>query len=178
MLKFKNIIPSMLIAALLVPLVASTSFAGLFDWFRPERAAARRGQSPETEQSGVAPSMSAAQPAGSYASPQSVAYESGLPSGWGYDSSPCFDCGSGDRCQSWTRCCRKTCGSTYYPRFAPYCQAGWGYNETCWRRMADCNRCPQAAAMTPVPQPPQPDGPAAIYESPLPKAPPEPPGSP
>src|SRR5262245_16342151 len=75
-------------------------------------------------------------------------YYETLPAGWGYDSSPCFNCGDCDHCIRCTQWHRWKCGQTWYPRLAPYCQADWGWTQPCWRRMADNYNCPSAEPMT------------------------------
>jgi len=72
----------------------------------------------------------------------------------------CFNCGQDDRCQSCERQCRKRCKQTWYPRVAPYCQSGWGWNQPCWRRAQDTTICPSwqtpSATAVPVPAPEEP----------------------
>lgn len=55
----------------------------------------------------------------------------------------CFNCGQDDHCQTCLRHCRKQCKQTWYPRAAPYCQPGWGWNQPCWRRTVDNYNCPR-----------------------------------
>jgi len=68
------------------------------------------------------------------------------------NSTHCINCGQDDHCQSCVRHCRKNCKQTWYPRTAPYCQPGWGWNQPCWRRTADNYNCPRPQQMTPPPQ--------------------------
>lgn len=64
------------------------------------------------------------------------------------NSCHCINCGQDDHCQSCLRHCRKRCKQTWYPRAAPYCQPGWGWNQPCWRRTQDAYNCPRPQQMT------------------------------
>jgi len=122
--------------------------AGEFDLLRTKRSAkaTARGQSPTIEPAG----MTTETP---------PAYSEGIPTGWGYDSSPCFNCGECDHHIRCTQRNRRCCGQTWYPRLAPYCQADWGWTQPCWRRMADNYNCPPVQGptlkgpRTPAPEP-------------------------
>jgi len=115
----------------------SRSRAAELDLLRTKRAAkpAARGQSPTAEPVGMT----------TEAPPQ---YSEALPAGWGYDSSPCFNCGDCDHHIRCTQRNRRCCGQTWYPRLAPYCQADWGWTQPCWRRMADNYHCPPVEGPT------------------------------
>jgi len=137
-------------AAILWSCTVSVSRAPAAEWNRLKTArigtVAARGQSPTVEPAGMT----------TEAAPQ---YSEALPAGWGYDSSPCFNCGDCDHHIRCTQRNRRCCGQTWYPRLAPYCQADWGWTQPCWRRMADNYRCPpvEGPAMkgprTPAPEP-------------------------
>jgi hypothetical protein len=121
--------------AILLSLSASRTHADLFDFLRPKRSTTTTvlGQSPGQPPDGqvIPAAYSESEYSGSI-----------LPSGWGYDSSPCFNCGD---CDHYIRCTqrqRRCCGQTWYPRVAPYCESGWGWTQPCWRRMADNYHCP------------------------------------
>jgi hypothetical protein len=65
------------------------------------------------------------------------------------NSTYCLNCGQDDHCQKCLRNCRKNCKQTWYPRVAPYCQPGWGWNQPCWRRAADTYDCPRPQQLAP-----------------------------
>jgi hypothetical protein len=82
------------------------------------------------------------------------------------ESAHCFNCGQDDHCQTCLRKARKCWKQTYYPRTAPYCQPGWGWNQPCWRRTVDTYNCPRPANPNPtprrrvIPEPPADDEPS------------------
>ena len=123
--------------------------AAEFDPPRTKRAVktTARGQSPSVQPAGMTNEMA------------TEYYSEPMPSGWGFDSSPCFNCGDRDHCIWCTQMNRRKCGQTWYPRLAPYCQADWGWTQPCWRRMADNYSCPPVEGptmkgpRTPVPEP-------------------------
>ena len=137
MLKTRDMVIGAALAAMLCSLSVRPSRADLLDFLRPKRATTTttRGQSP-----GRSSERNPAVTPVSYSEPEYS--DSMLPSGWGYDSSPCFNCGNCDHHIWCTQKQRRRCGETWYPRLAPYCQAGWGWTQPCWRRMADNYHCP------------------------------------
>jgi len=149
-LKTRVLVTCTAVAAVLWSCTVSISRAPAaeFDRLRTKRAAktTARGQSPSVQPAGLT-----TETAPEYSDP--------LPSGWGYDSSPCFNCGDCDHHIGCTQRNRRCCGQTWYPRLAPYCQADWGWTQPCWRRMADNYNCPPVEGptlkgpRTPVPEP-------------------------
>ena len=63
-------------------------------------------------------------------------------------SAHCLNCGQDDHCRTYLRLARKQWKQTWYPRAAPYCQAGWGWNQPCWRRTDDTYNCPRPQKLT------------------------------
>ena len=59
------------------------------------------------------------------------------------NSAHCLNCGQDDHCKNCLRYARKNWKQTWYPRAAPYCQPGWGWNQPCWRRTEDTYHCPR-----------------------------------
>lgn len=164
MLKTRDLVICTAVGAALLSLSLCRSHAAEFDFLRPKRAAksTARGQTP------------AWQPSGTSAVSAPTYYESAPPSGWGgYDSSACFNCGDCDHCIWYTQTLRRKCGSTWYPRVAPYCQAGWGWTQPCWRRMADNYNCPRPEG--PVSKPRSASPPPVPAAEPLPAIPEPPP---
>lgn len=137
MLKLKDGMIGATVVAILLSLAVSPSQAGLFDFLRPkDQVTLASHATPESAASGtIAISATANQ--------EPIASDAGLPSGWGYDSSPCFNCGESDHYIRCTQNHRRKCGQTWYPRTAPYCVAGWGWTQPCWRRMPDNYNCPR-----------------------------------
>ena len=157
-------------------LSASASQAALFDFLNPKRPAAptARAQSPERRSAARGASAPGWQPAGGSRVVQASYSEQEIPSGWGYDSSPCFNCGDCDHNRKCLPRCRKFWGQTWYPRLAPYCQAGWGWHQPCWRRMADNYNCPRPEVpvmQSPVPASPPLPAPPPAAEPALPEPP-------
>ncbi len=177
MLKFRKLV----ICSLLVGMNLSLAFrensavAGLFDFWSPKRkpAAANSADSQRVGQlqgstraaayadNGVPASSVADSQAPSIAaySPQSVPAESAplsplTSTGVVFNdySTHCLNCGQDDHCQSCLRHCRKNCKQTWYPRTAPYCQPGWGWNQPCWRRTVDTYNCPRPQQISSPPR--------------------------
>ena len=131
-----------------VSLEAGSARAGAFDFRTQGNRQAGRAQSPEM---GHSASSEALHPV---SQTPAVTYESSTIAGWGYDSSPCFNCGEFDHYQRRVRWCRdKICKETWYPRVAPYCQPSWGYTQPCWRRVADNYNCVRPDYRGSVPKP-------------------------
>ena len=175
MRKTRDLAICALLVAGCVSQLVGQSQAALFDFLRPKRAAtADRRDQPKRAASQTAVRQAAywQQPATS-AVTQATFFDSGAPTGWGYDSSPCsdsgcndscckgflhslfccgcseatcFNCGECDHCITCTRHHRRKCNQTWYPRLAPYCETNWGWTQPCWRRMADNYNCPRPGA--------------------------------
>lgn len=145
---------------------SSRASAGLLDFFGSKKASSSRAQSPDPRY--LAASQEAT-PTAHTAAP--VAYDSSIPSGWGYDCSPCFNCGENDHYQHRTRSCRAMCKDTWYPRVAPYCQPSWGYTQPCWRRVADNYNCVRPDWRGSSPKPRAPTRAAPVEEPTLPEPP-------
>jgi hypothetical protein len=134
-LKTRELVIGAATAAILFSFAAGPSRAEMWDLLRPKKlpTTTALGQSPDRPSNGkIIP----------VAYSESEYSDSILPSGWGYDSSPCFNCGECDHHIRCTQRHRRCCGQTWYPRMAPYCQSGWGWTQPCWRRMADNYHCP------------------------------------
>lgn len=168
MLKSRELVVYSLLAAMGLSFPVRESQARLFDFSSPKRPAtvARRGQSPDPAFSGSGPPIW--QPEGEYAPLFHNEDDCHLPTGWGYDSSPCywpksqgvfgcrtwcggpvpgsFNCGSNDHYIDCTKFHLRKCGQTWYPRMAPYCQPGWGWTQPCWRRPPDNYNCQRPEA--------------------------------
>lgn len=175
MFKFKNLVICPLFFAINLSLAFSQSqaAAGLFDLRSSKRKAAAAAAGKASESQADAPAIPGQGSAGrvslaSYADdgspeasvpappPASVYHSASIPA-YPLTSTPfevadsscqCVNCGQDDHCQSCVRNCRKKCKQTWYPRVAPYCQPGWGWNQPCWRRTADTYHCPRPQQLT------------------------------
>ncbi len=173
MLNSRDLVIGTLLGAIVVSLSGSESKAGFFDFFSPRRPAAttRRAQSPDPAFSAPGTPVPVYHQTGNAYGVTS--YDSCGPTGWGYDSSPCFNCGELDHDQKCLRNFRKKWGQTWYPRVSPYCQSGWGWTQPCWRRMSDNYNCPRPEAPAPISSPTI-TSPAPVAEPMPPEPPPEP----
>ncbi|MBS0261796.1 MAG: hypothetical protein JSS02_07550 [Planctomycetes bacterium] len=155
---FKGLKWALLLAATSVAAVDVQ--AGLFEFKKTttkappkSKPAAKTAASPIRQASASVP---APEPGPITPIPQSSEVPNGYPEG-GYGESQvcypamrmhrektfdCFNCGDEDRCQHCVRHNRKKFDSSWYPRVAPYCIAGWGYTQPCWRRTQDNYNCP------------------------------------
>ena len=124
-------------------LLPASADAGAYNIRGSSSSGASRSQSPDPAYTSPAYTPVSSQ----------TAYESGAP-GWCFRTSPCFNCGVYDRHVRYTRFWRDRCGSTYYPRVAPYCVANWGWTQPCWRRAPDNYTCvrPDYRGSTPKPR--------------------------
>lgn len=149
------------LAAAVLAMAAVEARAGLFDFLRPKSTkksgSVARGQSPDPRYAPFPTPNGWQPPAGGGPAPfpQADPYAG---SGWGYESSPCYNCGEMDKHQGWLQFWRKKTHQTYYPRSAPYCQPEWGWHQSCWRRMRENYNCqrPDYHASTPQPRMPMP----------------------
>jgi hypothetical protein len=210
--KTRDLAVCALLVAGCVSQLVSQSHAALFDFLRPRRAATTDRRDPPNDNASQAAVRRAAlwrdsgTSAGASAVTQATFFDSGAPTGWGYDSSPCsdsecsnscckgflhslfccdccaspsdcFNCGEYDHCIPCTRHHRRKCNQTWYPRLAPYCEPNWGWTQPCWRRMDDNYNCPPRPQSNSMrPQRATPQPPAAPSAEPLPE--PEPPAVP
>ncbi len=145
-----------LLAACGLTLAPLEARAGLFDFLRPkttkDSAAVARGQTPDPRYAQYPAPNAWQPPAGDPAGPFPQDDPNAV-NGWGYESSPCYNCGEMDRHQTWIQHWRKKCHQTYYPRSAPYCRPDWGWYQSCWRRMPDNYTCQRPDYHGSTPQP-------------------------
>ena len=97
MLNTRDLVIAFIVGATVSSFPSRATQAGLFDFLQPKAPVkgpvkASRGQSPGAYYGATAA------PVSTFTVSQPTYSDASLPSGWGYDSSPCFNCGDCDHC--------------------------------------------------------------------------------